>query len=146
MLVYCIFIMSGRTLKRVKVSYPCSVCKHTCDESLCVEPSVFCDCCDNWVHLSCEYISPEDLCYLDGDLPYTCSVCIRTADGPTYNFQNALYRLNQVIYWFCRRYIYNLHYNHVCLQAFSTHIHLGRINGNKLKLGTGTSGINMSNF
>lgn len=84
--------MPGRALKRVKVNYPCNICKHTCDESQCEEPSVLCDACDNWVHISCEQISTKDLCYLDGDHPYTCSVCIRTADGPT----DALKRLKQV--------------------------------------------------
>ncbi|XP_060585695.1 NAD-dependent protein lipoamidase sirtuin-4, mitochondrial-like [Ruditapes philippinarum] len=83
--------MPGRALKRVKVNYPCNICKHTCDESQCEEPSVLCDACDNWVHISCEQISTKDLCYLDGDHPYTCSVCIRTADGPT----DALKRLKQ---------------------------------------------------
>ena len=57
--------------------YPCKVCKEHCFNDTVHDPSIYCDCCQQWLHHSCSKLSHVQFNKLgNGNMPYYCHICI----------------------------------------------------------------------
>ena len=76
-------------LSKVNVKYPCNLC---CKPVAKNHRALCCDICDQWVHVKCNNVSPDDYELLKSSVsPWFCVKCIGCVfPGSTNLFDNAL--------------------------------------------------------
>ena len=85
----CVASYSGKNIKfflspdnefycdKCDKDFSCAKCEKSCEDSEDSEPSIFCDCCNRWLHFKCSQLKAKQFNKLGRNIdPYYCSPCI----------------------------------------------------------------------